>query len=95
MARFNWYKTVIEIEKVNRPGFTIAHWLTTISLAIGLLAAANSTENKVVEQGVKQQGIEKTQQEIRKEFKEFQAEQRKAQQEQTRLLYQIKGSLEK
>ena len=83
------------IEKINRPAFTIAHWLTTVSLLIGLLAAANSTENKVVETETRQQTIIETQKEFKRDFKDYQAEQRSVQSEQMKLLHQIKGKLDK
>ena len=82
------------IEKVNKPWITISHILTTVGLLGGLLAYANSTENKVVQQETKQQLIIKNQDEIKKDFKDYQTEQRQVQTEQMQLLHQIKGKLE-
>jgi septal ring factor EnvC (AmiA/AmiB activator) len=82
------------IETINKPGITIAHILTTVGLLGGLLAYANSTENKVVEQEAKQQTIIKNQDEIKQDFKDYQTEQRQVQTQQMQLLHQIKGRLE-
>jgi hypothetical protein len=83
------------IETINKPGITIAHILTTVGLLGGLLAYANSTENKVVEQEATQKAIVKNQDEMKQDFKVYQAEQRQVQTQQMQLLHQIKGKLEK
>lgn len=82
------------IEKVNTPWITLGHILTTIGLLGGLLAYANSTENKVVETETKQVQIIETQKEMKQDFKDYQSEQRAVQTEQMQLLHQIKGKLE-
>jgi len=82
------------IEKVNKPWITISHILTTVALLGGLLAYANSTENKVVETETKQEQIIETQKEFKQDFKDYQAEQRAVQTQQMQLLHQIKGKLE-
>ena len=82
------------IETINKPGITIAHILTTVGLLGGLLAYANSTENKVVEQEATQKAIVKNQDEMKQDFKVYQAEQRQVQTQQMQLLHQIKGRLE-
>ena len=82
------------IETINKPGITIAHILTTVGLLGGLLAYANSTENKVVETEAKQVQIIDTQKEMKQDFKAYQVEQRQVQTQQMQLLHQIKGRLE-
>jgi hypothetical protein len=82
------------IEKVNTPWVTLSHILTTLGLLGGLLAYANSTENKVVETETKQVQIIETQREMKQDFKDYQTEQRAIQTEQMQLLHQIKGKLE-
>ena len=83
------------IETINKPGITIAHILTTVALLGGLLAYANSTETKVVEQEATQKAIVKNQDEMKQDFKVYQQEQRQVQTQQMQLLHQIKGKLEK
>ena len=83
------------IEKVNKPGITIAHIITTVGMLGGLLAYANSTENKVVQNETKQQTIIEQQQEMKQDFKSYKTEQRAVQTQQMQLLHQIKGKLEK
>ena len=83
------------IETINKPGITVAHILTTVGLLGGLLAYANSTENKVVETETKQVQIIETQKEMKNDFKAYQVEQRQVQTQQMQLLHQIKGKLEK
>jgi len=82
------------IEKVNKPGITIAHIITTVGMLGGLLAYANSTENKVVQNETKQQTIIEQQQEMKQDFKSYKTEQRAVQTQQMQLLHQIKGRLE-
>ena len=82
------------IERVNKPGVTIAHILTTVGLLGGLLAYANSTENKVVQNQTRQETIIETQKEMKQDFKVYQSEQRSVQTQQMQLLHQIKGKLE-
>ena len=82
------------IEKVNKPWFTVSHMLATISLGVGLLATVNSTENKVIQTETKQEEIVKNQDEFKRDFKDYQAEQRAVQTQQMQLLHQIKGKLE-
>ena len=83
------------MELVNKPVVTLAHVISTIGLFIALLASVNSTENKVVETETRQQTIIETQKEFKKDFKDYQSEQRAVQSEQMKLLHQIKGKLEK
>ena len=85
----------MSIEKVNTPWITVSHVLTTIGLVGGMLAFANSAENQSVETSTKQEAIQKTQEEMKIDFKAYQAEQRQVQTEQMKLLHQIKGRLEK
>ena len=78
------------INQINKPWFTISHFLTTLGLLGGLLAYANSTENKTVKNETKLQAIQETQKEIKQDAKEIQRGQR----ENRDILMQIKSKLE-
>jgi hypothetical protein len=82
-------------EKVNKPVITIAHILTTLGLFGGVLVYANDTENKVVQTTAQQQAIIKNQDELKKDFRDYQVQQQQIQMQQMQLLHEIKGKLEK
>lgn len=81
-------------EILSKPAITVAHILTTLGLIGGVLAYANDTENKVVENEARQGMIIRQQEVLREELKDYQQEQRAIQTQQMQLLHEIKGKLE-
>jgi len=80
---------------MNRPVFQIGHVLTTITLAVSLLAMANATENKVERNEAVQQMMIQQQQELKADFKDYRKEQRILQNEQMKMLIEIQSEVSK
>ena len=81
----------MNVDKVNNPFATIAHWLITSGVLISVITFANSTENKTLENETKLESIKEQQAEIKQDVKDGRQEQKKM----LELLYQIKGEVKK